>query len=153
MSYSCWILKGGETCGYEWKRHRSSNRGQIFFFHNEKSAENVFSRSVFISANFVEITIIPFICKDLPPCWVNNKILSNHSVLVCSGCYNKMPETGWLILKKKKEEEEERNVLFQFQSWESKIKLLAWSADHRLLAVSTYGGRSKGFLSGLFHNH
>ena len=51
--------------------------------------------------------------------WLNN-LCECHSVLVLSGCYNKIPQTGWLINNRSL-------FLTVLEAGESKIKVPAWS--------------------------
>ena len=59
-------------------------------------------------------------------------------VFVCSGCYNKIPQTGWLI--------NNRNISHSSRSWKPEIKVPAWLSEGLLLRprlpVSSHGGRA-----------
>ena len=69
-------------------------------------------------------------------------------VLVHSGCYNKIPQTGWL--------KNNRNTFSQFWGLEvcdQRASMVGWGPTSRcrLLIVSSHGGRGKGTLKGLLY--
>ena len=60
---------------------------------------------------------------------------SSHDVLVCSGCYNKIPQTGWPI--------NNRNLFFTvwwLEVWDQGATRLGTSSGSQFLVVSSHGG-------------